>query len=81
MAVEGLLQCVDLVLLGAEEVEESDDGTFEFSTLLRADSDGGEGFPEDDLADVSRDKERNTGAETVAFLEELVKQDHNNARQ
>merc|ERR1712051_1083212 len=30
----------ELILLGQEEVEKGDDGSFEFSTLLRADGDG-----------------------------------------
>ena len=81
LTVESLLQRVDLVLLGAQEVEESDDGSFELSTLLCADSDGGEGFPEDNLADVGRNEERDTGAETVTLLKELIEQDNDNTGQ
>ena len=40
LPIEGLLDGVELVLLGQEEVEKCDDGTFELSTLLRADGDG-----------------------------------------
>ena len=40
LPIEGLLDGVQLVLLGQEEVEKGDDGSFEFSTLLRADGDG-----------------------------------------
>ena len=40
LPIEGLLDGVKLVLLGQEEVEKGDDGSFELSTLLRADGDG-----------------------------------------
>ena len=75
MPVEGLLERVDLVLLGAQEVEESDDGSFELGTLLSADRDWGERFPQDDLTDVGGDEEGDTTANTVALLEEFVKKD------
>jgi len=74
-----LLEGVDLVLLCAQEVEESNDCTFEFSTLLRADRDGREGLPEDDLADVGGDEERDAGSEAVTLLEEFVKEDDNDS--
>ena len=40
LPIEGLLDGVKLVLLGQEEVEKCDDGSFELSTLLCADGDG-----------------------------------------
>ena len=39
LPIECLLDGVKLVLLGQEEVEKGDDGSFEFSTLLCADGD------------------------------------------
>ena len=42
LAIEGLLKGVDFVLLGAQEVEQSNDGTLELGSLLRADRDGRE---------------------------------------
>ena len=79
LAVKGLLQRVELVLLGEQEVEQRDDGTFELGTLLRADCDRRERFPQDDLANVGGDEERDSASETVAFLEEFVEEDDDDA--
>ena len=56
-------------------MEERNDGALELGTATGVDGGGGEGLPNDGLADVSRDEERDTGAETVALLEELVEED------
>lgn len=42
LSVEGLFDTVELVWLGQEEVEESDDGTLELSSLVGSDGDWGE---------------------------------------
>ena len=76
LSVEGLLECIEWVLLGQEEVEQGDNGALKLSTLLCSDRNGREALPEDDLTDVGSDEEGDSGAETIAFLEELVKQDH-----
>ena len=76
-----MLERVDLVLLRTQEVEESDDCSLELSTLFRANRDWGERLPEDDLADVGRNEERDTGAEAVALLEQLVEEDDDDAGQ
>ena len=60
LAVESLLETVELVGLSEKEVEKSDDCTFEFSALVGSNSNWRERFPEDLLADVGGDKERNT---------------------
>jgi len=72
-SVEGMLNGHNLVRLGQERVEESNDSTFEFGILVGLDGDGGETLPQDDLADVGGDEERNTVSETVSFLEEFIK--------
>ncbi len=76
LSVEGLLECIEWVLLGQEEVEQGDNGALKFSTLLCTDCNGREALPEDDLTDVGSDEKGDSGAKTVAFLEELVEQDH-----
>lgn len=73
MTVEGLLEGENFVLLGQEEVEESDDGTLELSSLLSANGDWGERFPEDDLTDVGGDEKGDTATKTVALLKEFIK--------
>lgn len=51
-----MLQSQDLVRLSQEGVEQSDDGTLEFSVLLGLDGNRGETLPQDDLANVSSDE-------------------------
>lgn len=77
LTVESLVQSALLVGPGEEEVEESDDGTLELGTTTSVDGGGGEGLPHNRLADVGSDEQRDTAAETVALLEELVKQNNN----
>ena len=79
LTVEGLLKSKDLVGLGEEEVEESDDGAFKLDTVLGLDRDGRERLPQDGLADVGGDEEGDAASETVALLEELVKEDDNDS--
>ena len=43
-------------------------------TSARVDGGGAEGLPHDRLTDVGCDEERDTGAQTVALLEQLVQQ-------
>jgi len=76
------LESVELVRLGEEEVEHSNDSTLELSALVGPDGNRGEGLPEDLLADVGGDEEGDTRAETVSFLEELVEhQDHESGKE
>ena len=77
LSVKGLLNGVELILLGPEEVEESNDGSLKLGALLSTNGDGREGLPEDDFADVGCDEERDARAKTVAFLEKFVEEDHN----
>jgi hypothetical protein len=58
-------------------VEESNDGTLELGATAGVDGRGGEGLPDDRLANVGSDEQRNTAAETVALLEKLVEQNNN----
>lgn len=78
-SVERVLDGHHLVGLGQERMEKCDDGTFEFGILLSLDGDRGETLPQDDLADVGGDEKGNTVSKTVALLEELVKELHNDS--
>lgn len=60
LSIEGLLNTVESAWLGQSEVEESNDGTFEFSSLISSNGDWGEAFPEDHLTNVGGDEERDT---------------------
>eukprot|EP00618_Florenciella_parvula_P001379 CAMPEP_0119541236 /NCGR_PEP_ID=MMETSP1344-20130328/52833_1 /TAXON_ID=236787 /ORGANISM="Florenciella parvula, Strain CCMP2471" /LENGTH=535 /DNA_ID=CAMNT_0007585181 /DNA_START=198 /DNA_END=1803 /DNA_ORIENTATION=- len=77
--VERLLERADLVRAGDDEVEERDDGALELGALTRVDGGRGEGLPDDVLARVGRDEERDARAQTVALLHELVEGDDHDA--
>jgi len=79
LAVEGFFEGADFVVAGGEEVEEGDDGAFELCAAAGVDGGGREGFPDDGLADVGGDEEGDARAEAVAFLEELVEEEHDQA--
>ena len=79
LAIESLLESAEFVGLGDEQVEKSDDGSFELGSRLRADGHGGEPRPQDTLANVGGNKERDFRAETVTFLEELVQKNNNDS--
>lgn len=72
---EGLLEGARLVVPGEEEVEKCDDGTLEFGAATGVDGSGGERFPDDALANIGRNEERDTGTKTVSLLQELIEQD------
>jgi hypothetical protein len=57
LSIESLLQAIHLVWFSEHEVEEGNDGTFEFGSLVSSDGDWGEGFPEDGLADIGGNEE------------------------
>lgn len=40
LSVEGILESIDLVTLGKKEMEEGNNGSFEFSALVSPDGDG-----------------------------------------
>lgn len=77
LAVESLLESSLLVGPGHEEVEEGNDGTLKLGTTASVDGGGRESLPHDGLADVGGDEQRDTAAQTVALLEELVEEDNN----
>jgi hypothetical protein len=58
-------------------VDKADNSTLELRTTASVDGGRRECAPDDRLADVSRDEERDTATKTVALLEELVKENDN----
>ena len=79
LAVKCFAESACLVGPSDQEVEECNDCTFEFFSSACVDGGGGEGFPDNGFADVGGDEERYAGAETIALLEQLVKQDDHQA--
>ncbi len=75
LAVESLLQSADLVLLGDEQMEERNDGSFKFSSTTSVDGGRAERFPDDGLAHIGGNEKRDGRAETVSLLQELIETD------
>lgn len=77
LAVERLVQSTLLVGPGQQQVEQGDDRTLELGTTAGVDRGWGERLPDNRLADVGRNEQRNTASQTVALLQQLVQQDDN----
>lgn len=77
LTVESLVQSALLIGPGQEKVEKSDNGALELGTTAGVDGRGGEGLPDDGLANVGGNEQRDTAAQTVTLLEKLIKQDNN----
>lgn len=77
LTVESLTESSDFVLSGGQEMEQGDYSSFEFGSSASVYSGWREGLPDDGLADVGGDEERNTGTKTVALLKELVEEEDN----
>ena len=60
LSVESLLEAVELVWLGEEEVEEGNDASLELSALVGSNGNWGEAFPQDELTDIGGNEKRNT---------------------
>ena len=76
LAVESFAESDGLVRPGEEQVHQSNDGSLELRSTASVDGGRGESLPHDGLANVGGDEERDTAAETVAFLEELIQEDN-----
>ncbi len=79
LAIEGFLERTDLVVAGREQVEQSDDGALEFGTTAGVDGGRAERLPHDRLANVGGNEQGDTRAQTVALLQKLVQEQHNQA--
>ena len=58
-------------------MEEGDKSTLEFWTATGVDGSGRECLPDDGLANVSSDEERDTGAKPITLLEKFIEEDDN----
>ena len=72
---ESLAQRTAFIVPREQEVEHGDNGTLELGPTADVDGGGGEGLPDDRLADVGGNKQIDAGSKTVALLEELVEED------
>ena len=61
-------------------MEQRDHGPLELGPARAGDGVGAEGLPDDVLADVGRDEQRDARAEAVALLQQLVEADDDDAR-
>jgi len=57
LSVNGLLNTIELIWLGQQEMEQGDDSSLELCSLVGSNCHWGEGFPQDGLADVGGDEE------------------------
>ena len=60
-------------------MEQRDHGPLELGPARAGDGVGAEGLPDDVLADVGRDEQRDPGTQAVPFLEQLVEADDDDA--
>lgn len=60
LSVEGFTETPDLVSACSQQVEQSDDGTFELGTFSGVNCGWREGFPDNSLTDVSGDEQGNS---------------------
>ena len=77
LAVEGLLERANLILLGDEEVEQGNHGALELGTAAGVDGGRRKRLPDDALTDGGGDEQRNARAQSVSLLEKLVEADDN----
>jgi hypothetical protein len=77
LAVEGFLEGLDFVVTSDQEMEQSNDRSLELGTTASVDGSGGKRLPDDRLANVGSDKERDTASETVALGKKLVESQDN----
>lgn len=79
LSVECLLESTLLVGPCEEQVEERNDGAFEFWASAGVDGGWRESLPDDGLADVGCDEEGDTASKTVSLLEELIEENDDQA--
>jgi hypothetical protein len=74
---ERLVESMSLVVLGEEEVEEHNNGAFEFRAAASVDGCKRESLPDDGFADVGSNEEGDTRAQAIAILQQLIEEDNN----
>ena len=76
LTVESLVQSTLLVVPGEKQVEQGNDSTLELGATASVDGSGGEGLPDDRLANVGSNEQGDTTAQTVALLQQLIQQNN-----
>eukprot|EP00963_Diacronema_lutheri_P014065 scaffold2858_cov659-Pavlova_lutheri.AAC.36 len=79
LPVERLLERPQLVVAGDQQVKQGDDGAFELNPPSGVNGGGTEGLPDDVLADVGGNEERDARAQAVPLLQEFVQADDDDA--
>lgn len=79
LPVECFLEGPQLVVARDQEVKHGDDGAFELDPSSGVDRGGAEGLPDDVLAYVGGNEERNARTQAVSLLQELVQADDDDA--
>lgn len=77
LAVESLLESALLVGPGHQEMEESNNSTLKLRATAGVDGGGRKGLPDDGLANVGSNEQRDTATKSVTLLEKLIKQNDN----
>ncbi len=79
LSIKSFLESALLVWPGKEQVEERNDSTFELGSTSGVDGGWGERLPDNGLADIGSDEERDTRSKTISLLEELIKENDDQA--
>lgn len=79
LAVERFAHGTLLIGPGQEQMEQSDNGTLKLRTTTSVDGRGGKGSPDDRLANIRGNKERDTASETIALLKKLIEKNNDQA--
>lgn len=74
---EGLTKSAALVVPGEEEVEEGNKSTLKFWSTASVNGSGRECLPDNGLANVGSNEERDTRTETITLLEKFVEENDN----
>ena len=77
LPIESLLQSTGLVRPGQKEMEERNNGTLELRATSSVDGGWAECPPDDVLADIGGNEERDTRAQSITLLKKLIEEDHN----
>ena len=72
LSVESLSKGSELVASGSQKVEQRDHSTLKLSTSSSVDGGRAESLPDNGLANIGGNKQRNTRTKSIAFLKELV---------
>jgi hypothetical protein len=70
-----LIDGSQFILLGGKKVEEGNNGSFEFSSRVSSDGDWAKSSPNNVLANVGGDEERDTRSKSISLLHHFIEHD------